>query len=375
MPALSDYTAGTITLTNNSTTFTGSGTGWQAADFREGDVIFQVAGQTQWTAVVQSITSNTSGTLVRPWGGATGTYQYRMRYMADGARVTAQARNLIELLGNGNLQALAGLTLGSGDFIVGTGGGTVGVLDGANLQAEAGLTGAANTLSYFTGPAAKALTPLTAFARTLLDDADAAAAQNTLIVAQKQSSLTDTTAGRGMLVGAFGLGAFSPPRITTDANLITLNGWQPVAGAAANTPEGIDGIALTSMWDNNVAGSQMFFTPSTGALHIRMRGASAWGTWRRLDIQRGSNSNGDWTRFPDGTQICMGLVPIGATGTVIYPAAFSSVPYNPGGSNTNADVLVDSWGTMSTSTALSFDYRWKSLTDARGCYTAIGRWF
>lgn len=110
MPALSDYTAGTITLTNNSTAFTGSGTGWQAADFREGDVIFQVAGQTQWTAVVQSITSNTAGTLVRPWGGATGTYQYRMRYMADGARVTAQARNLIELLDNGNIQALAGLT-------------------------------------------------------------------------------------------------------------------------------------------------------------------------------------------------------------------------------------------------------------------------
>lgn len=110
MPALSDYTAGTITLTNGSTVFTGAGTGWLAADFREGDTIFQVAGQTQWDGVIESITSNTGGVLTQPWGGATGTYAYRMRYMADGARVTAQARNLIELLGNGNLQALAALT-------------------------------------------------------------------------------------------------------------------------------------------------------------------------------------------------------------------------------------------------------------------------
>jgi len=110
MPALSDYVAGTITLTNGSTDFTGAGTGWLAADFREGDTIFQVAGQTQWDAVIASITSNTAGTLALPWGGATGTYAYRMRYMADGARVTAQARNLIELLGNGNALAFAGLT-------------------------------------------------------------------------------------------------------------------------------------------------------------------------------------------------------------------------------------------------------------------------
>lgn len=110
MPALSDYVAGTITLTNGLVAFTGTGTGWQAADFREGDTIFQVAGQTQWDAVIATIASNTSGTLAQPWGGATGTYAYRMRYMADGARVTAQARNLIELLGNGNLQALAALT-------------------------------------------------------------------------------------------------------------------------------------------------------------------------------------------------------------------------------------------------------------------------
>lgn len=111
MAVLSDYTAGTITLTNGSASFTGSGTGWQTALFRAGDMIIDVPGANGHDGVISTITSETAGTLTRVWQGPTLTgVAYRMRYQSDGARVSAQSRNLIEQLGNGNIVALSGLT-------------------------------------------------------------------------------------------------------------------------------------------------------------------------------------------------------------------------------------------------------------------------
>lgn len=113
MTILSDYVAGTATLTNGSAAVTGAGTGWLSAGFREGDLLLKEG----FAAVVLSVTDEDTLTLTEPWPGASGTgVTYRLRYLGDGERVTAQARMLIELLGNGNLQAFAAL-VGSNNMI------------------------------------------------------------------------------------------------------------------------------------------------------------------------------------------------------------------------------------------------------------------
>jgi hypothetical protein len=82
----------------------------------------------------------------------------------------------------------------------------------ATLTALAGATTAANKLAYFSGVDAVAMADLTPFARTLLDDASAAEARTTLglgtaATATVTTSATDTAAGRLLKVGDWGLGS------------------------------------------------------------------------------------------------------------------------------------------------------------------------
>ena len=64
----------------------------------------------------------------------------------------------------------------------------------AKLQSLSGLTGVANRLPYLSGASTFALATFTGFARTLLDDADAATARATLGVPTTLVGLTDTPA-------------------------------------------------------------------------------------------------------------------------------------------------------------------------------------
>lgn len=150
MAVLSDYTSGTITLANGSTAVTGTGTLFDVAKFREGDTL-QIQ---NLTAVIASVDSNTQLTLTAPWTGTSLTdAPYRARYLPDGARVTAQATTLIELLGNGVLSNLAEIGVEDGKVPVGNAAGeyelkdqsTFGIQDpNGSLGKIAALTLAAN---------------------------------------------------------------------------------------------------------------------------------------------------------------------------------------------------------------------------------------
>lgn len=173
MAVANDYVTGTITLTNGSTTFTGTGTAWRVAGFRDGDRIYVdnlVAVIAPNSVNDPLIDSNTSGKLTRPWTGTTGTRAYRMSYKPDGARVTAETRNLIELLGNGNLETIGALTPTTNAVIRGNVAGTA--WEKFNVSAAGfstlGVVVAANKAIYYTDANTAATYDLTAVGRTLM---------------------------------------------------------------------------------------------------------------------------------------------------------------------------------------------------------------
>jgi len=240
-----DYDIGTVTLTSGSSDFTTSGSALQTAAVQAGDAIITPSGH---VLIIASVTGQNSGTLFLPCPpDAAGTgLALRIRFQPDGSRYQGAVRNLIDLLSSGNLEAFAALVGASGMVPIFTGPGTLDLADPAtfgiqdpngslgklagladvdNLSELAGLTlapdkvlttdgageltqsdittaarallnltgtAAADQLPYLTANNAAGLTPLTAFARTVLDDANGPSMLATLGLAISDTGALDT---------------------------------------------------------------------------------------------------------------------------------------------------------------------------------------
>lgn len=118
----------------------------------------------------------------------------------------------------------------------------------AELTALAGLTSAANKLPYFTGSGTAAVTDLSSFGRTLIDDADAATARSTLGLVIG----TNVQAYDQQLADVAGL-------TPTDSNFIVGNGTNFVteSGATARTSLGLGSIATQDASNVSITGGSI----------------------------------------------------------------------------------------------------------------------
>lgn len=225
---------------------------------------------------------------------------------------------------------------------------------------------------------------------------------------------SDTTAGRLTKVGDFGLGGITSGVVSAPSNnlnLVMATGWTDIDEATLNKPAGItSGSCLTTVRGANRAHQMAFKIQNTLDPLVMMRvqtgDGTVWSPWRSVFdqsnilgavsqsggtptgalIERGSNANGDYTRFAGGTQICThkvtaanvsvsgGAIYMSPTVNWVFPAAFSVTPVVSGVGGSTARWLggVSANATIASLRAMSaIPESGPTIIEV----TAIGRWY
>lgn len=307
------YKTGTVTVVQNSTTVTGSGTAF-IANGRVGDAFRGPDGE--WYEVI-NIASDTALSIAPEYRGSSASGPYALAPMQGYVKDSAdQLRTIVNQYG----AKLAGL--------------------GATANFDVLPVSRGGTSS--TTPAA---------ARAALELGSAASA--TL-----QATPSDATAGRVMQVGAFGIGGDAPVYAGNIDDVAAVpagrcfvintstGGKPPNASYGLMDTIKIVGQPVHQVWhevDGIAAGG------TKRSWERDQYGTGAFGAWRMIYrqnnilgvvsgagvptgaiIERGANANGEYTKFADGTLVCWKVIATNSTGTYAVGALFGSDAYAPG---------------------------------------------
>lgn len=167
---------------------------------------------------------------------------------------------------------------------------------------------------------------------------------------QVQSSSTDTTTDRLMAVGAFGLGNAGAAVVANIDAFTTRAGFYSVnADTTGTRPAGASSFASLIVTRHATTGIVQVYVNSNGeVLAFRSATNDVWTAWRTiystdniLDalsqsggvptggiLFRGSNSNGQFQMYADGTMVCTRSMTSSDAAAVAwtFPSAFSATP-------------------------------------------------
>ncbi|WP_244858229.1 hypothetical protein [Pseudomonas sp. PP3] len=184
---------------------------------------------------------------------------------------------------------------------------------------------------------------------------------------------------------------------------VSWSGWTRIAAAGANS----DITSLTGLTTALSVTQGGTGVTSLGALAIALLAAGVYGKSNILGsvsqsagvptgavIERGSNANGEWTKYADGTMICRGFKDLGSqaiitpVGSLFYVGPFNGIVFPQtyvGLVETHVDIISSgglAWATQgsalptTTATGSFFILNPASATFALSAmWTAIGRWY
>lgn len=365
MAYIPDYRDGTVSLTTGTKNLVGVGTAWfSGAGIQAGDM-FMVGG---FVALIETVVDDTHITLRDNWGGPTlpAGSTYSIKFSPDQSRVQASVVALINRLSSGSLDALAAL----------------------DIQTD--------TLPYGDGPASMALTALTAYARGLLAAEDAAGVLTLLGASEigellfsaanagaAQDAIGATAVGKALLVAANQAAARTAIGATTigQALLTAANAEAARTAIGANEAANLTSGTLPDARVSTTLPADKAFRLGNILGTVSQSGGVPTGAI----VERGSNANGSYVRYADGTQIVWSSLTGFANGTLggtthssQFPAAFSASPTPVALRLTQFPLRFDCGLTGLSPTGIEFN-----VSDSTGAttvqvtvhYVAIGRWF
>ncbi|WP_322884302.1 pyocin knob domain-containing protein [Sinorhizobium medicae] len=370
------YVTGTVSVTAGSAVVTGSGTAWATALIAGG--FFGLDSSNGNPVPILSVDSNTQLTLAKPWRGTTAAGQGYW-IIRDTAYLQQQTVNA---------QALSTY---------------IQRLDNAALAALAGLDPAADKFAYFTGANSGALADIKAKGRDLLSSTGVLDALLKLGPVWGGSVRSPANSDVGLVDG--------------DLNTITVAGVYTLSGNWANTYAGAASVATTGtlvvLQRSANAVFQYFYRDNNQVFRRNtVNGGTSWTDWTIVElpvvgtasnsagfpagaiIERGSNANGEYVRFADGTQICWGTGTInvstalnnhfgstsGASVTgnalISFPATFSNTNYSVSVFPTfRGFTVLGAYSKNGANAAVRMGVSGSTANDVPYEWSAYGRWF
>ena len=294
------------------------------------------------------------------------------------------------------------------------------------MTSLAALSVAANEMPYWTGAGVMGKTALTSQARTLLESSLLSRSGNNYVFDSDAritggavtQSVIDTTNNRLVKVADFGIGATDQGNVVslTDGHQVLPNGLYAGSGSNADIATFPVSAARFRPFLNmnrrigpgSFSSIRMFFNNNGAPVFQERDGADIWsppflafgnlnilgtvsqsaGVPTGAIIERGSNSNGEFVRFADGTQICTS--PVLLTAATIasgplyrsndvgwsYPSAFIKAPVLSGHCLNESNRWVTIRRNSPLTSAILRAYAPSSNATAwEFQIVAIGRWF
>ncbi|MDX0597820.1 phage tail protein [Sinorhizobium medicae] len=370
------YVTGTVSVTAGSAVVTGSGTAWATALIAGG--IFGLDSSNGNPVPILSVDSNTQLTLAKPWRGTTAAGQGYW-IVRDTAYLQQQTVNA---------QALSTY---------------IQRLDNAVLAALAGLTPAADKFAYFTGANSGALADIKAKGRDLLSSTTVLDALLKLGPVWGGSVRSPANSDVGLVDG--------------DLNTITVAGVYTLSGNWANTYAGAVSAATTGtlvvLQRSANAVFQYFYRDNNQVFRRNtVNGGTSWTDWTIVElpvvgtasnsagfpagaiIERGSNANGEYVRFADGTQICWGTgttnvstnlnnhfgstsgASVTGNALISFPATFSNTNYSVSVFPTfRGFTVLGAYSKNGANAAVRMGVSGSTANDVPYEWSAYGRWF